>query len=133
MDTKAPLSFHLNFSNQNCPARRALDLVTDKWTPLVVYVLRDGPQRYTQLKRQIGGITQKMLTQTLRKMEDEGLATRTVYPTAPPSVEYALTPLGKTLCEPIEELLQWARTDGLQIRSLREHIRATNEKRPSEE
>jgi DNA-binding HxlR family transcriptional regulator len=118
MYTKEPVRFDINFSDQKCPSRHALDLVTDKWTPLVIYLLRGGPQRYTQLKRQIGGITQKMLTQTLRKMEEEGLATRTVYPTAPPSVEYALTPLGETLCEPIEGLLQWARTYGLQMHSL---------------
>jgi DNA-binding HxlR family transcriptional regulator len=133
MDTKEPASFQINFSDQNCPARRALDLVTDKWTPLVVYLLHNGPQRYTQLKRQIGGITQKMLTQTLRKMEDEGLATRTVYPTAPPSVEYALTPLGKTLCEPLEELLQWARTDGLRMRSLFGPFLETNEEESSQD
>jgi DNA-binding HxlR family transcriptional regulator len=130
MDTKIPILFQRNFSARNCPARQAFNLVTDKWTPLVVYLLRDGPQRYTQLKRQIGGITQKMLTQTLRKMEDEGLVTRTVYPTSPPAVEYALTPLGKTLCEPIEALLHWSRTDGLQMQSLRGYTRETNEEGP---
>ena len=122
MDTKIPTMFQANFSARSCPARQAFDLVTDKWTPLVISLLHDGPKRYTQLKRQIGGITQKMLTQTLRKMEEEGLATRTVYPTAPPSVEYALTPLGETLCEPIAELLRWARTYGLQMQSIRESI-----------
>jgi DNA-binding HxlR family transcriptional regulator len=122
MDTKAPTLFQTNFSARSCPARQALDLVTDKWTPLVISLLHDGPKRYTQLKRQIGGITQKMLTQTLRKMEEEGLATRTVYPTAPPSVEYALTPLGETLCEPIDELLRWTRTYGLQMQSIRKCI-----------
>ncbi len=101
----------------NCPSRRALDLIADKWTPLVIYLLIDGPQRYTQLKRQIGGISQKMLTQTLRKLEEESLVTRTVYPTAPPSVEYALTPLGETLLDPLIGLLEWAQTFGLQIRS----------------
>lgn len=122
MDTRPPTLFQTNFSARSCPARQALDLVTDKWTPLVISLLHDGPKRYTQLKRQIGGITQKMLTQTLRKMEEEGLATRTVYPTAPPSVEYALTPLGETLYEPIDELLRWTRTYGLQMQSIRERI-----------
>nr|BBH86571.1 hypothetical protein KTC_13220 [Thermosporothrix sp. COM3] len=111
--------FSLNFSSQDCPSRRALDLITDKWTPLVISILATGPCRYMNIKRQIGGITQKMLTQTLRKMEDEGLATRTVYPTSPPTVEYALTPLGKTLVEPIQSLLDWARTYGLQMNSIR--------------
>ncbi|GCF11567.1 hypothetical protein KDI_51310 [Dictyobacter arantiisoli] len=103
--------------DNNCPSRRALDLISDKWTSLIIYLLSDGPQRYTQLKRQIGGISQKMLTQTLRKLEEEGLVTRTVYPTAPPSVEYALTPLGETLLEPLVRLLEWAQTFGLQMRS----------------
>ena len=66
-----------------------------KWVPLVAYLLRDGrPQHYAEIKRQIKGISQKMLTQTLRQLEDEGLVIRTVHPTVPPSVEYALTPEG---------------------------------------
>jgi DNA-binding HxlR family transcriptional regulator len=133
MDTKIPTIFQANFSARNCPARQALDLVTDKWTPLVISLLHDGPKRYTQLKRQIGGITQKMLTQTLRKMEEEGLATRTVYPTAPPSVEYALTPLGETLCEPIEGLLRWTRTHGLQMQSIRESMAEMNKGKVAQE
>ena len=122
MDTKVPATFKANFSASTCPARQAIDIITDKWTPLVISLLHDGPKRYMDLKRQIGGITQKMLTQTLRKMEEEGLATRTVYPTSPPSVEYALTPLGDSLYEPIEGLLQWTRTHGLQMQSVRKHI-----------
>lgn len=92
----------------------------DKWTPLVIFSLHDGPQRYTQLKRQIGNITQKMLTQTLCKLEKEGLARRTVYPTSPPTMEYALTPLGETLREPLQELFHWARIYGAQLQSIRE-------------
>jgi DNA-binding HxlR family transcriptional regulator len=73
-----------------------------KWIPLVAYLLRDGrPQRYAELKGQIPGISQKMLTQTLRQLEDEGVVSRTVYPTVPPTVEYALTPKGKRLIEPL--------------------------------
>lgn len=114
-----PDSLQNNPLAKYCPARLAMDQITDKWTPLVIYLLSDGPHRYTQLKRQIGGITQKMLTQTLRKMEDEGLLTRTVYPTSPPAVEYALTPLGETLREPIQELYRWAKTYGWQLQSIR--------------
>jgi DNA-binding HxlR family transcriptional regulator len=120
MDTKRPLSPQVNLLDKTCPSRLALDVVMDKWTPLVVFLLQDGPQRYTQLKRQIGGITQKMLTQTLRKLEKEGLATRTVYPTSPPTVEYALTPLGETLREPLEELFNWSRIYGVQLQSIQE-------------
>jgi DNA-binding HxlR family transcriptional regulator len=118
MDTKE--LFSPDIADQTCPSRRALALITDTWTPLVIYLLCNGPRRYTQIKRQIGGITQKMLTQTLRKMEHEGLATRTVYPTSPPTVEYALTSLGETLREPICALLHWSRTSGLQMKSVQE-------------
>lgn len=122
VDTKRLFSSKVNVSDQMCPSRQALDMVMDRWTPLVVVLLQKGPRRYTQLKRQIGGITQKMLTQTLRKLEREGLATRTVYPTSPPTVEYALTPLGETLCEPLEEFFHWAGIYGMQLQSIRDGI-----------
>lgn len=118
MDTKRPVSPQANFLDKTCPSRLALGVVMDKWTPLVIFLLQNGPQHYTQLKRQIGGITQKMLTQTLRKLEKEGLATRTVYPTSPPTVKYALTPLGETLLEPLEGLFHWSRVYGVQLRSI---------------
>jgi DNA-binding HxlR family transcriptional regulator len=129
METKKPASPSTKLSDQKCPSRRALDVVMDKWTPLVIFLLHDGPRRYTYLKRQIGGITQKMLTQTLRKLEKEGLATRTVYPTSPPTVEYALTPLGETLCEPLQGLFQWAESYGEQLRSIRESSEQVSKKR----
>jgi len=76
---------------------------------MVVYLLRDGtPQRYAQLKRQIKGISQKMLTQTLRQLEEQGVVSRTVYPTVPATVEYALTPQGKRLIEPFLEMAEKA-------------------------
>jgi len=78
-----------------------------KWIPLVAYLLRDGrPQHYAELKRQISGISQKMLTQTLRQLEDEGMVTRTVYPTVPPTVEYALTPEGIRSLKPFLEMAE---------------------------
>jgi len=133
METRTHAAYEIKLSDRRCPSRRALDLITDRWTPLVIFLLSDGPCRYTQLKRQIGGITQKMLTQTLRKLEDEGLATRTVYPTSPPSVEYALTPLGETLREPIQQLLHWSRSYGLQMRSTREVAKSDEERRKDPE
>lgn len=76
-----------------------------KWVALVAYLLRDGrPQHYAELKRQIKGISQKMLTQTLRQLEEEGMVTRTVYPAVPPTVEYALTPRGQRLLEAFLEI-----------------------------
>lgn len=91
-----------------CPSRKALDRIGDRWTVLIVGSLADGPQRYTELARRIEGVSQKMLTQTLRGLERDGLVTRTVHATVPPRVDYALTPLGRTLLGPIAALEQWA-------------------------
>lgn len=92
-----------------CPRVSALlSRIGDKWTVLVVMLLRDGPRRFSQLKREIGGISQRMLTLTLRALERDGLVARTVYPTTPPRVDYALTPLGHELREPVEALGRWA-------------------------
>jgi DNA-binding HxlR family transcriptional regulator len=91
-----------------CPTRQVLDRIGDKWTALVIGLLEDGSQRFSELQRSIGGISQKMLTQTLRNLERDGLVDRTVYPEAPPRVEYTLTPLGDTLCAPIAAIRDWA-------------------------
>lgn len=77
--------------NKRCPSRPILDLVADKWTALVMFELSTGTRRHGELRRRIGGISQKMLTQTLRELERYGLVNRTVIPTSPPTVEYALT------------------------------------------
>lgn len=97
-----------NVYDSVCPTRRVLDLIADKWTALVIGLLEDRAQRFAALHRQIGGISQKMLTQTLRSLERDGVVQRTVYAEVPPRVEYALTPLGKTLCGPIAALRTWA-------------------------
>ncbi|MBG1239733.1 winged helix-turn-helix transcriptional regulator [Nostoc sp. NZL] len=92
----------------NCPMRQMLDLVGDKWTPPVLYLLSSGTKRYTDFQRQIPGISKKMLTQTLRRLESAGVVNRTVYPIVPPKVEYNLTPFGEKLIEPISGLAEWA-------------------------
>src|SRR5438132_10031788 len=91
-----------------CPSRLVLDRIADKWTALIIQVLAHGTKRYAVLQREIGGISQKMLTQTLRSLERDGLVQRTVYPVVPPKVEYALTRLGRTLIEPLQGLCRWA-------------------------
>jgi DNA-binding HxlR family transcriptional regulator len=96
---------------EDCPTRRALDMIADRWTVLVVGLLAGGPLRFSALKRQIGGISQKMLTQTLRELERSGLVARTVYAEVPPRVEYELTALGETLCAPIRAIRDWAETN----------------------
>jgi DNA-binding HxlR family transcriptional regulator len=91
-----------------CLPRQALDLISDRWTMIVVKALAEGMHRYGELHRAIDGISQKMLTQTLRSLEHDGLVLRTVYPVVPPRVEYSLTPLGETLIEPIAAIGAWA-------------------------
>jgi DNA-binding HxlR family transcriptional regulator len=92
----------------DCPSRRLLDRIGDRWTVLIVGALDDGPVRFGALATRVGGISQKMLTQTLRSLERDGFVTRTVYPEIPPRVEYELTPLGRSLQGPLHALEQWA-------------------------
>lgn len=84
-----------------------LSLVGDKWTVMIVMVLRERPMRFNELKRTVGGISQQMLTRTLKALERDGMVTRTVHPTVPPQVEYALTALGHSLSEPVIQLGKW--------------------------
>lgn len=94
--------------DDQCPSRQVLDRIADKWTSLVIYALSAGTVRYGELQRRIGGISQKMLTQTLRSLEVDGLVDRKIYPVVPPHVEYSLTPLGRTLIEPLTAVCRWA-------------------------
>lgn len=97
-----------NVLDQNCESRQTLDRVADKWSALVVYALVHGPRRHGELKRTIEGISQKMLTQTLRSMERDGLVTRRVIDRVPPHVEYHLTALGETLTQPLVTICEWS-------------------------
>jgi DNA-binding HxlR family transcriptional regulator len=92
----------------DCRVREVLDRVGDKWSLYVIEMLGGGTRRFRDLRRMIDGISQRMLTVTLRGLERDGLVTRTVYPTIPPRVEYALTPMGRTLLETACTLLRWA-------------------------
>jgi DNA-binding HxlR family transcriptional regulator len=94
--------------NPDCPSRRALNMLADKWTMLVIVALKDGAKRNGALKRMLGDISQKMLTQTLRELEASGIVARVVYDQVPPHVEYHLTDLGRTLLIPISALRDWA-------------------------
>lgn len=105
----------------NCPTRAILDRIADKWTTLVIGILSQGEsRRFNELRRAIGGISQKMLTQTLRDLERDGLVKRTMFPEIPPRVEYALTPLGQTLCEPLSALGNWASNHIDEVRAAQE-------------
>jgi len=105
----AAYSFVEPLSSQgDCPLRDILDRVGDKWSVLTVIMLKDGTLRFSALRRRIDGISQRMMTQTLRQLERDGLVSRTVYPAVPVRVEYALTSLGQTLIEPLLALATWA-------------------------
>jgi DNA-binding HxlR family transcriptional regulator len=97
-----------DLNSATCTARQALDRIADRWTILVLLALADGPGRFTELSRTIEGVSQKMLTQTLRGLERDGLVTRTVHAVVPPRVDYELTDLGRTLHGPITAIQQWA-------------------------
>jgi DNA-binding HxlR family transcriptional regulator len=96
--------------------------IGDKWTVLVVEMLGDGPHRFSELRRMIGSISQKMLTTTLRGLERDGFVTRTVYPTIPPRVDYELTELGRELLVPVRALGEWARENRERIAKARDEF-----------
>lgn len=91
-----------------CPTRQLLDRISDKWVVLVLSLLEDEPKRFSVLKREIDGISQKMLSQTLRALEQDGLLTRRAFPTVPVTVEYELTALGRSLNLAIAPIIDWA-------------------------
>ncbi|UJW87611.1 helix-turn-helix transcriptional regulator [Devosia sp. SL43] len=92
----------------NCPVRGVLDKISDKWSMLLVMTLAGGPKRFNQLRREVPDISQKMLTQTLRDLQRDGMVARRVFDTKPPSVEYRLTPMGESIIVPFGHLIQWA-------------------------
>jgi DNA-binding HxlR family transcriptional regulator len=102
-----------------CPSRRVLALIADKWTMLILPALQDGPRRNSELMRAVGGVSQKMLTQTLRELERNGLIERRDYGEVPPRVDYRLTALGRSLTEPIWALDRWAEQHFGQVEAAR--------------
>jgi DNA-binding HxlR family transcriptional regulator len=105
---------------RSCPCRDVLDLVANKWTALVLGALTRKTHRFGELRRAVDGISQKMLTQNLRNLERDGLVTRTVYPTTPPTVEYALTDMGAEIAEYLNAISGWTQTNFDRIRAARE-------------
>ena len=92
----------------DCPVRRVLDQISDKWSTLLILTLSESPHRFGALRRALPDISQRMLTQTLRDLQRDGMVSRHVHPTVPPSVEYRLTPLGQSFLTPLEGLIHWA-------------------------
>lgn len=109
----------VNSWTDDCRARDILDRVGDKWSLLVIAELSGGTKRFTELRRGIEGISQRMLTVTLRGLERDGIVSRTMYPVMPPRVEYALTPLGRTLLDAVGALVGWAESHLDQIEAAR--------------
>ncbi|PCJ37236.1 MAG: HxlR family transcriptional regulator [Cellvibrionales bacterium] len=97
--------------NKNCPTRLILHRIADKWTVLIVGALTHDKKRFNELRREINGVSQKMLTQTLRGMERDGLINRKIYATVPPKVEYSLTDLGYSLTHLLGEIRNWSETN----------------------
>lgn len=112
--TDAPLATHFGqwqasgFDAAACPIRNVLDGIGDKWAMLTLAALAEVPRRFSELHRIMPDISKRMLTQTLRGLERDGLATRHVFPTKPPSVEYRLSPLGRSILMPLASLVEWA-------------------------
>jgi DNA-binding HxlR family transcriptional regulator len=102
-----------------CPVRNVLDQLADKWSVLIITALAERPYRFGELKREIGDISQRMLTQTLRDLQADGLLIRTVFPTTPPSVEYKLSPMGRSFLVPLQALVDWALAHHPAIREAR--------------
>jgi DNA-binding HxlR family transcriptional regulator len=101
---------------------QVLARVGDKWSVLIVMLLGGGPRRFNEIKRMVGGISQRMLTLTLKGLERDGMVTRTVTPSIPPRVDYELTPLGRSLLEPVDALGCWAQANMAQIDAARERF-----------
>src|SRR5262245_36434165 len=102
---------HMHLTDSCRPVAEILARVGDKWSVLIVKLLGGGPRRFNELRRLVGGISQRMLTLTLRSLERDGLVTRTAFATIPPRVDYALTPLGRSLLVPVRALAHWAQAN----------------------
>ena len=108
-----------NLHDPDCPSRSVLDHVTSRWGSLVLLVLLNGTQRFSELGREIGGVSEKMLAQTLKALEADGLVLRTVYPTVPPKVEYCLTRLGEGVALHIKGLTDWVEDHVAEVLKIR--------------
>jgi DNA-binding HxlR family transcriptional regulator len=102
--------FRGNVFAADCPTRQLLDRIADKWSVLILLTLTDAPMRFSALKRRIAGISQKMLSQTLKSLERDGLVVRTAEPTVPVTVTYFMTPLGRSLVASLRSMIDWAET-----------------------
>lgn len=126
MASRADFPADCSYFAADCPSRALFDQVTDKWSMMVLAVLDGGPMRFNAIKRQLEGITQKALTQCLRRLETNGMLTRTVLPLSPVAVEYELTELGRSLQKPLMALHYWilANLEDVQAARVRQELMA---------
>jgi DNA-binding HxlR family transcriptional regulator len=113
-----------------CPTRLVLDRVADKWTVLILGLLARGPVRFNRLRREVEGVSQKVLSQTLKSLERDGLVSRTAFATVPVTVEYAITPLGETLAAAVDALRLWAESSVEEVLAAQRRYDALGRDRP---
>src|SRR5215831_8081726 len=116
--------------DRSCPAHVVIDHLADKWAVLIIGRLANGTMRFAELRRAVDGISQKMLTVTLRDLERDGLVIRKLYASVPPKVEYSLTPLGSSLVEKVNELCAWAEANIAEVLKARERFDRRNSTKP---
>jgi DNA-binding HxlR family transcriptional regulator len=124
---RPPLKGDLNAAA--CPSRGVLDHVTSRWGVLILVALTEGTHRFSQLRRKVGGVSEKMLAQTLHHLEADGFVTRTVHPVIPPHVDYALTPLGQEVALRVGGLAQWIEDNLGRVMVAREKVAARGTRR----
>ncbi len=112
------------------PTRLALETLAHKWTPLIVFVLKPGPLRFTELRKAVPGVTAQVLTRSLRALERDGIVVRRYFPHVPPCVEYSLTDLGFTLCEPVGAIRAWAEKYGEAVLTARQRYETSSPESP---
>ena len=115
------------FSPGDCPVRDVLDRIGDKWSTVIIGLLSAGPRRFGDLRRRIPDISQRMLTQTLRNLQWDGLVARQVLPATPPGVEYSLTTLGHSFTVPLQQLIAWAGSNHQAVRAARAAFERAND------
>ncbi|MBY5946900.1 winged helix-turn-helix transcriptional regulator [Photobacterium rosenbergii] len=120
MTAQAKSEKRIFHNNEDCPVRNVVSQIGDKWSMLILFALVDGTERFNALKSRVEGISQRMLTQTLRDLEREGYVSRTVYPEVPVRVEYCLTEMGRDLVKPLYQLVCWAEQHQSDIRLARQ-------------
>ncbi|CDZ42354.1 Putative transcriptional regulator [Neorhizobium galegae bv. officinalis] len=116
---------NLKCFSSDCPSRVLFDQIADKWSMMVLTVLQDGPHRFNEIRRRLEGVTQKALTQCLRRLERNGLISRQVLTLSPVAVQYKITPLGHTLHAPFKALYEWTLANFAEVDAARERFDAT--------